>query len=98
MLEFMKVEYARELMDDSKNLNEAIKFINNEITKAASSNKNSITIRKFGFEVPANFYCASSRMPKLNIEIIDGLRQSGFTVEMKTEERQFVDCYLLVTW
>ena len=94
MIQYITANQAREIMPSIK-----VEIILNElmveISEAAKSDSSRLYVREYGFGDGALY---SSKVPSLQNQIITKLRELGYTAEIRIEEKQFVDIYLLITW
>lgn len=65
------------------------------ITKKAEDGKTILQVRDFGFG-DSKLY--SGKMNEKQEEIFNRLKTYGYAVKVRTEERQFVDIYLEISW
>jgi hypothetical protein len=77
-----------------KNLNTILQRIQEE----AQEGRFELTVREFGFGDSQLYSCKEEAMPLLNRSILNSLRGLGYNACICTEEYQFVDIYLKVTW
>ncbi len=64
---------------------------------AAARGEYSIKVREWGFG-GTEYYCAPQQWPSAGKAIIGQLRELGFSANIGSEERQFVDVWLEVSW
>ncbi|CAE6906101.1 conserved protein of unknown function [Pseudomonas marincola] len=74
----------------------AVETILAGVKKAAEEGKYEYTTRDYGFSTST--YCNERDYPPLCIAILKELRSLGYTCEVRAEERQFVDLWLVVKW
>ena len=66
------------------------------VAKAAEQGRYEYTTRDYGFGTST--YCNERDYPPLCVAILKELRSLGYTCVVRSEERQFVDLWLSVSW
>ena len=84
-------------LSKSNDPNELLKTILGEIKEKASMGKWEYITRNYGFG-ESILYDSECNYPEKIKHVLYGLRDLGFTANIITEERQFVDIFLHVTW
>lgn len=67
------------------------------IEAAAKLGKFEIKVRDFGFGTTA-YYGGPNEWPSLGKQVVGVLRGLGYVADFKSEDRQFVDIWLNVSW
>lgn len=92
----ISAQKARELAK-ANDADTITKKIADMIEAAAKQGKFEIQVRDYGFGTTA-YYGGPNEWPTLGKQVIGVLRGLGFKADIKSEDRQFVDIWLDVSW
>jgi hypothetical protein len=95
-MEKMTAKEAAKLSKEN-NSEVIVENILKSVEKAAKDGAFEIKVREYGFNSSAH-YGATDNFPTKTKEVIKELRQLGYRADIKTNEGQFVDLYLSVSW
>lgn len=94
MTKYFTADEARQLADQNQRLHEAIVAITDYIKVTAEAGNTSIKVRDYGFSSGSCY----ATTPPFCQAIIDKLEALGYTTKIRSEDRQFVDMWLEVSW
>lgn len=92
----LKAEQARKIAAEN-DPTKALEAILLRVETAAKAGKYSIQVRDYGFG-GAEYYAPSQQWPDFGKKLIGELRALGYSADIGSECRQFVDVWLEVSW
>lgn len=95
-MERLKASAAKEL-SKANDPESVVESILSRVEKAANEGNWKVQIRDFGFGSNV-YYSGPNEWPSAGKAVIHELRKLGYAVDIRCEDRQFVDIFLEVSW
>lgn len=92
----LKAEQARKIASEN-DPSKALETILKRVEVAAQAGKYSIKVRDYGFG-GGEYYAPAQQWPDFGKKLIGELRNLGYSADIGSECRQFVDVWLEVSW
>ena len=77
------------------NLDPILEEIEQDVIRATKNGYRNIKVRKYGF---ADGVMLGLDYPEVNKNVMEKLKELGYKISVRSEDRQFVDIWLEVEW